>query len=60
MDNKNAISWFMSRLEIDELCKCKYNEVLGKEWGEYDGFWVRLTWWNVWGVMINRILVEVE
>jgi hypothetical protein len=25
--------WFISRFETKELYKCKYKEVLGKEWG---------------------------
>jgi hypothetical protein len=42
-DNKNAISWFMSRFKTEKLYKCKYKKVLSKEWGENDRFWVRVT-----------------
>jgi len=43
MDNKNAISLFIYGFEIKELYKCKYNKVLGKLWGEYEGFRVKVT-----------------
>jgi hypothetical protein len=38
MDNKNTILWFIFWFEIEELYKCKYNKILGKLWGKYEGF----------------------
>ena len=47
MDNKNAISWFIFGFETEELYKCKYNKVLGKLWGKYEGFRVKVTQWDM-------------
>jgi hypothetical protein len=47
MDNKNTILWFIFWFETEKLYKCKYNKILGKLWGEYEGFQVRITQWDM-------------